>query len=65
MTLFLQAFEEVGGLDRIDELQRHENEDIYKCVAEMIDSYFPEVGQQKPNIRCVFYVITKIFIVYP
>lgn len=44
MCLLPQLFEEIGGVDRIDKLQTHQNEEIYKYVAEMIDLYFPVVS---------------------
>jgi hypothetical protein len=37
-----QAFEEIGGIDVIEDLQNHENAEIYEACYELIQTYFLE-----------------------
>ena len=34
------VIEEAGGLDKMEKLQQHKNEDIYKLAYTIIDNYF-------------------------
>ncbi|CAG9134328.1 unnamed protein product [Plutella xylostella] len=38
--------EEIGALDKIEALQHHENEQIYKKVVHIMDTYFAETEDQ-------------------
>lgn len=36
-------FEEMGAVDHLEALQNHGNEEVYKHVYELIDTYFSDV----------------------
>ena len=44
--------EECGGLDRIEALQSHENEQIYHKALQIIETFFPDGEQVILNILC-------------
>jgi broad specificity phosphatase PhoE len=36
----LEAIEEAGGLDKIEECQRHANEEVYECAVRLLERYY-------------------------
>lgn len=39
--------EEIGGLNRIEELQEHENEDVYKLAYHMVEKFFSDENSEE------------------
>ena len=44
------AIEEAGGLDKIENLQHHSNEDIYRLAFSIIDKYFTSDVSEREEI---------------
>ena len=42
--------EEYGGLDRIEDLQKHQNETIYEKTSKIIDKYFGDEDQEEAKV---------------
>lgn len=41
---FCQLFEQIGGIEKLERLQEHENEEVYNQVYSMLETYFADVS---------------------
>lgn len=39
-----QLFEQIGGIEKLERLQEHENEEVYKQVFNILEVYFSDVS---------------------
>jgi len=44
---FVEALEECGGLDKLEEIQNHENDDVYQKALKMLQNYFDQEGEEE------------------
>ena len=44
-------FDEAEGVDKLEALQEHSNEDIYNKAVELLEKYFGEDGDEDENLK--------------
>jgi hypothetical protein len=47
---FLMPLDEADGVDKLEALQEHANEDIYKKAVELLETYFGEDDDEDENL---------------
>ena len=49
-NIFTLAFDEAEGIDKLEQLQEHENEDIYKGAVSLLEKHFGEDDDEDQNL---------------
>jgi hypothetical protein len=49
-NLFIAAFDEAEGIDKLEALQEHENEDVYKGAVGLLERYFGVDDEEDQNL---------------
>ena len=60
--IIAKAIEEVGGMEKIEGLQTHENMEIYKLAYTLVEMYFQ--GDVSVVLRTLFVAIIIVKVVY-
>lgn len=47
---FLIAFDEAEGVDKLELLQEHENEDVYRLAVDLLERFFGEEDEEDQNV---------------
>lgn len=47
---FLVAFDEADGVDKLESLQTHHNEEVYQKAVELLEKFFGEDGDDDENL---------------
>lgn len=50
-AVIAEEIERVGGLDKIESLQTHENSEVYDLAYELIDTYFSEDKDEDADLQ--------------
>jgi len=56
--------DETDGLDKIEDLQRHENNQVHKTAVEMIECFLGANDERKYDIKYSFHLKTHINLVH-
>lgn len=49
-NIFTVAFDEAEGIDKLEQLQEHENEDVYSAAVDLLERFFGEEDDEDQNI---------------
>lgn len=51
INLYAQMIDECDGLDKIENLQNHDNNEIYEKAVKILERYWAEVEEEEQNIQ--------------